>query len=66
MNNPLELTDGGHEKGADPVEMVNIYERELAETTFDGVSELLGNFDALFDAVKKIKSDVEEIKRCWE
>ena len=46
-------------------DMVNKYERELAETTFDGVAELLGNFDALFDAVVKIKRDVDDLKKMW-
>ena len=45
--------------------MVNKYERELAETTFDGVAELLGNFDVLFGAVVKIKRDVDDLKKMW-
>jgi len=48
------------------VKLVLDYEKDLAETTFDGVSELLGNFDALFEVVLKLKKDVEEIKKAWE
>lgn len=49
----------------DVVKMVNQYERELAETTFDGVAELLGNVDALLETVHKIKRDVEDLKKAW-
>jgi hypothetical protein len=54
-----------HDGWDDVAKMVNQYERELAETTFDGVAELLGNFDALFEAVIKIKRDVDELKKMW-
>ena len=32
-------------------EMVDKYERDLAETTFDGVADLLGSSDALMDSM---------------
>lgn len=58
-----ETTGNGWE---DVVTRVAEYERDLAETTFDGVSELLGNFDVLFDVVKQIKKDVDVLKKAWE
>lgn len=45
--------------------MVNEYERDLAEVTFDGVSEILGSMATLFDAVKNIKKDIENLKNLW-
>lgn len=48
------------------IEKVNAYERDLSETTFDGVSELLGNIDALFRAIASIQKDIAALKKAWE
>jgi len=40
------------------IDKVEAYERGLAETTFDGVSELLGNFDALFDKQHEVEKNM--------
>jgi len=47
------------------IEQVNIYERELAETTFDGVTELMGSIDAIFDILGLLASDVKALKKMW-
>jgi hypothetical protein len=48
------------------IEKVEAYERGLAETTFDGVSELLGNVDAIFDAIRDIREEIRELKDLWK
>ena len=46
--------------------IIDSYERDLQETTFDGVSEILGTLDSLFSAVLEIKKEIREIKEIWE
>lgn len=48
------------------IENVDEYERGLAETTFDGVSELLGNMDAMFEAIVEIRKEIQELKALWK
>ena len=48
------------------IKQVEEYERDLAETTFDGVSELLGSMDALFDEVAGVKKEIGELKQLWK
>jgi hypothetical protein len=48
------------------IKQVEEYERDLAETTFDGISELLGNMDALFDEVVGVKKEIGELKQLWK
>lgn len=48
------------------IEMVDKYERELAETTFDGVSEILGNMDALHDRLEKIEIILTSLEDIWK
>lgn len=47
-------------------EMVDKYERDLAETTFDGVAELLGNMDAMHDRLKSLETKLAKLVRMWE
>lgn len=46
-------------------EQIERYERELAETTFDGVSEILGSMDAIFERIQKIESNVSKLCSIW-
>lgn len=46
-------------------EQVERYERELAETTFDGVSEILGSMDAIFERIQAIESNVSKLCNVW-
>lgn len=48
------------------IEKVDEYEMGLAETTFDGVSELLGNVDAIFDAIRDIREEIRELRNLWK
>jgi len=55
------------------IELVNTYERELAETTFDGVSEMLGEIDALHDRLTAIENKLDtsvnisfELRDMWK
>lgn len=61
-----KLNEKKQEGWDDVIEMVNVYERELAETTFDGVSELLGNMDALFDEIKALRSEMKKLRDMWK
>lgn len=45
---------------------VNAYERDLAETTFDGVAELLGIVDALHDKMSLLDKKIEKLLNMWE
>lgn len=60
------LKEQKESKWSAAIEMVERYERELAETTFDGVSELLGNMDALYEKVQQIGEDVLRLRKIWE
>ena len=60
------MKDQVHDGWDDVAKAVAQYERDLAETTFDGVAELLGNVDALLEMVIKIKKDVDDLKKAWE
>lgn len=42
------------------------YERDLQETMFDGISEMLGNADALFERLGKIEKAILEIRDLWK
>ena len=53
-------------KWDEAIEMVDKYERELAETTFDGVAELLGGMDAIHERLSKIESELVSIKEIWK
>ena len=59
------LREQKKDKWQEAVEMVDKYERELAETTFDGVSELLGNMDALHDRLMRIEKSIEILVKAW-
>ena len=48
------------------IKQVEKYERDLAETTFNGVSELLGNMDALFNEAAGVKKEIGELKQLWK
>ena len=48
------------------VELVNAYETDLAETTFDGVAEVLGKIDAIFDELTVIREEIADMKKAWE
>jgi succinate dehydrogenase/fumarate reductase flavoprotein subunit len=54
------------DKWAEVEAVIDKYERDLAETTFDGVAELLGNVDALLEMVMNIKRDVDDLKKMWK
>jgi len=47
-------------------DMVNAYERDLAETTFDGVAEILASMDVLLEAVSGIHAEVLSLRKMWE
>lgn len=47
-------------------ELVDKHERELNETTFDGVSELLGNMDALFERLTQMEIKIDGLKDLWK
>jgi len=47
-------------------EMVRTNEHDLAETTFDGVSEILGNVDALFDKFVELEKKIDKLLGIWE
>jgi hypothetical protein len=54
-------------------DMVNAYERDLAETTFDGVFEIRSSMDLLFDMVSSLvkQNDLQielltELKEMWK
>ena len=46
--------------------MVDQYERDLAESTFDRVEALLGQVSDLVDTVTGLVSEVRELKKMWE
>jgi hypothetical protein len=48
------------------MEKVNAYERDLAETTFDGVTEILASMDVLLEVVSGIHSEILSLKEMWE
>ena len=48
------------------IDKVNQYERDLAETTFDGVSEILGNMDALHERMTTLEQSVSKLLKQWE
>jgi hypothetical protein len=48
------------------IERVEAYERDLAETTFDGVAEILASMDVLLEVVSGIHTEVLSIKKAWE
>ena len=48
------------------IEVVDKYERELAETTFDGVSEILGNMDALFERLGSVEKKLDAVMELWK
>jgi hypothetical protein len=47
-------------------DMVNAYERDLAETTFNGVAEILASMDILLEVVSGIHSEILSLKKMWE
>lgn len=47
-------------------DVVDKYERDLMETTFDGVSEMLGNQDAIFERLKTIELKLNKLLSMWE
>ena len=47
-------------------DMVNTYERDLAETTFDGVTEILASMDVLLEVISGIHAEVLSLKKMWE
>jgi len=47
-------------------DMVNAYERDLAETTFDGVAEILASMDVLLEVVSGIHAEVLSLRKMWE
>jgi hypothetical protein len=47
-------------------DMVNAYERDLAETTFDGVAEILASMDILLEVISGIHTEVLSLKKAWE
>lgn len=54
-------------------DMVNAYERDLAETTFDGVADILSSMDLLLDVVSSLVKQndfqielLKELKEMWE
>jgi hypothetical protein len=47
-------------------DMVNAYERDLAETTFDGVAEILASMDILLEVMSGIHTEVLSLKKMWE
>ena len=46
--------------------MVDQYERDLAESTFDRVEVLLGQVSDLVDTVTGLVSEVRDLKKMWE
>ena len=44
------------------IALVDKYERELAEVTFDGVSELLGEIDALHERLTSIENKLDNVE----
>lgn len=46
--------------------MVDQYERDLAESTFDRVETLLGQVNSLVEIVTGLVSEVRELKKMWE
>ena len=48
------------------IEKVEAYERDLQETTFDGVSELLGQMDFVVECLTRIRVDMDTLKKVWE
>jgi hypothetical protein len=60
------LKEQKESKWSSAIEMVERYERELAETTFDGVSELLESMDALHEKIKRVEAAVLRLERIWE
>lgn len=45
----------------DTADAVAAYERDLAETMFDGVAELLGNVDALLERMDSVGKRIDEV-----
>lgn len=65
-----EQGEDGWEKTA---KMVASYERDLAETTFDGVAELLGTMDAVLESISSLTKAVtaqtqamRDLRKMWE
>lgn len=47
------------------IDMVNKYELDLQETTFDGVSEILGNMDAVHERITGLESKIDTLINEW-
>jgi len=46
--------------------LVEKYERDLAETTFDGVSELLGEIDAVHVRIGEMDAKIDKLLALWK
>lgn len=49
----------------DTIDRVDAYERDLAETTFDGVAEILASMDVLLEVVSGIHSEILSLREMW-